>query len=505
LLGRPLFGFGPPGPVAVIDIGSNSGRVVVYDVQASGHLPILASSRASLRLVRDLKGKALSPQAIKRTMEALKDFRAIAVGSGARRTVAVATSAVRDATNGPALLEAVRKEVGIELRVLSGAEEAQAGFLGAVRGLPVEHGAQFDVGGGSAQVCLFHARRLGAAWSFPLGSLRLSDAFLTSDPPSQRAQDRLVEHVQDSLADARLERLPSGAALVGTGGTVRNLAKIDQRRCGYPIARLHGYQLSRKSVREIVSMLAARPAKRRAAVPGLNDDRADSIVGGGLVVLTLMKVLGAGEVQVSGQGVREGLAASLVSEQLPPPVAVRESSVAALAGAFRRWDARSAKHRMQIADALFRALEGDGAPELREMVQHGARLLDVGRSIDFFDRHEHVADIVLATDLLGFSHRGIALLSAVVRGAGDEESSMARYGPLLDKRDRDPVARAATLLALADEIEERCPDGANVKVSCKLSRDEARIAVSGLAGWQPRRIASRFERAFGRRLVVTTA
>jgi exopolyphosphatase/guanosine-5'-triphosphate,3'-diphosphate pyrophosphatase len=91
----------------------------VYDVQASGHLPILASSRASLRLVRDLKGKALSPQAIKRTMGALQDFRAIAVGSGARRTVAVATSAVRDASNGPALLEAVRREVGIELRVLS--------------------------------------------------------------------------------------------------------------------------------------------------------------------------------------------------------------------------------------------------------------------------------------------------------------------------------------------------------------------------------------------------
>jgi exopolyphosphatase/guanosine-5'-triphosphate,3'-diphosphate pyrophosphatase len=491
--------------VAVIDIGSNSGRVVVYDVQANGHLPILASSRASLRLVRDLKGKTLSPQAIKRTLEALDDFRAIAVGSGARRTLAVATSAVRDASNGAALLETARKQLGIELRVLSGTEEAQAGFLGAVRGLPVEDGAQFDVGGGSMQVCLFRSRRLGGAWSFPLGSLRLSDAFLSSDPPSQRQLDRLVEHVGETLAEARLERLPPGAVLVGTGGTVRNLAKIDQRRRGYPIARLHGYLLSRKSVREIAALLAARPAKRRAAVPGLNDDRADSIVGGALTVLTLMKVLGAGEAQVSGQGVREGLAASLVSDQLPAPAAVRESSVAALAGAFRRWDARSAEHRMSIADSLFRALEGDGAPELREMVQHGARLLDVGRSIDFFDRHEHVADIVLATDLQGFSHRGMALLSAVVRGAGDDEAPLDRYGPLLDKRDRQPVARAATLLALADEIEERCPDGAQVKVRCTISKDEARIEVTGLAGWQPRRIAGRFERDFGRLLVVIAA
>jgi exopolyphosphatase/guanosine-5'-triphosphate,3'-diphosphate pyrophosphatase len=292
---------------------------------------------------------------------------------------------------------------------------------------------------------------------------------------------------------------------VGTGGTVRNLAKIDQRRRRYPVARLHGYQLHRSSVRDIVALLAARPAKRRAAVPGLNDDRADSIVGGGLVVLTMMKLLGAEEVLVSGQGVREGLAASLVSDQLPSAAAVRASSVAALASEFRSWDPRSADHRISIADSLFHALEGEGAPELREMLQHAARLLDVGRAIDFFDRHEHVADIVLATDLMGFSHRAVALLSAVVRGAGDEGTQVARYEPLLTKRDREPVARAATLLALADDIEERVPDGAKVKVECDIGKHEARIAVSGLVGWQPRRIGGRFESVFGRRLVVKTA
>jgi exopolyphosphatase/guanosine-5'-triphosphate,3'-diphosphate pyrophosphatase len=491
--------------VAVIDIGSNSGRVVVYDVQPDGHLPILASSRASLRLVRDLKGKALSPQAVKRTLEALEDFQAIAVGNGARRTVAVATSAVRDASNGPALLATVRRELGIELQILTGNEEAQCGFLGAVRGLPVENGAQFDVGGGSMQICLFQNRRLGGAWSFPLGSLRLSDNFLGSDPPSRREQAELTEYVTESLREVHLERLPAGAALVGTGGTVRNLAKVDQRRRRYPMARLHGYCLARDSVRDIVSMLATRPARRRAEVPGLNDDRADSIVGGGLVVQTLMKVLGAGEVMVSGQGVREGLASALVSPQLPPPAAVRAASVLSLAGAFRGWDQRSADHRMAIADSLFLALEGDGAPELREMLQHGARLLDVGRSIDFFDRHEHVADIVLATDLMGFSHRAVALLSAVVRGAGDEGSNLTRYAPLLGKRDRDPVARAATLLALADEIEERCPDGAKVKVDSKVGKHEARFTVTGLVGWRPRRIGPRFEEVFGRALVVTPA
>jgi exopolyphosphatase/guanosine-5'-triphosphate,3'-diphosphate pyrophosphatase len=496
-----------PAPVAVIDIGSNSGRVVVYQVRPDGNLRILASSRASLRLVRDLKEKnSLSPQAINRTLDALHDFHALAVGSGAKRTLAVATSAIRDAENGTVLLKRVRKELGLRLRIISGPEEAHYGCLGAVRGLPVENGVMFDLGGGSMQISLFRGRRIGREWSFPLGALRLSDAFLSSDPPSPGEQRRLAAHVRKVVGEVSLPPLDADASLVGTGGTVRNLAKIDQRRRAYPIPRLHAYQLERGRVEDIVGLLAERKRDRLASVPGLNDDRADSIVGGGLAVLTLMKMLGADCVQVSGQGVREGLAASLTSDQLPSPRAVRTASIAALGDAFRAWDTRPAAHRTAVVDALFVALQDDQDEtdeSLREMLGHGATLLDIGRSIDFFDRYEHVADIVISTDLLGFSHREVALLSAVVRSAGDENEDLGRYQPLLDKEDRRPVERAATLLALADEIEQRCAVGSPATIEVQLTKREARLFVPGLVGWRPRRIGPRFEQAFGRRLVVS--
>src|SRR3954447_13565017 len=148
-------------PIAVIDIGSNSGRVVVYQVRPDGHLRILASSRASLRLVRDLKDKnSPGAQAINRTLDALHDFHALAVGSGARRTLAVATSAIRDAENGNLLLKRVRRELGLRLRIISGPEEAHYGCLGALRGLPVEDGVMLDLGGGSMQLSQFHARKI---------------------------------------------------------------------------------------------------------------------------------------------------------------------------------------------------------------------------------------------------------------------------------------------------------------------------------------------------------
>lgn len=490
-------------PVAVIDIGSNSGRVVVYSLRPDGHTHILASSRASLRLVRELdESHRLSPEGIDRAMDALHDFHAIARGAGARRVLAVATSAVRDAENGPFFLRRIRKEFGISVRLLSGREEAHYGFLGAVRGMPVTNGALFDVGGGSMQVSLFKNRRLGRAYSFPLGALRLSDAFLHSDPPRQQEMDRLRRHVSRHIEQAGLRKLRSGDSLVGTGGTLRNLAKIDSRQSPYPIARLHGYVLQRRRLEAILDLLAAERLKRRADVPGLNDDRADSIVGGGLAILTLMETLGASAVQVSGQGVREGLAVGLVSSAVPTTAAVRKASIQALAESFREWSAPAAARRERVVLALARRFHPDASDRLIEATLHAARLLDIGRSIDFFDRHEHVASIVLQTDLLGFSHREIALVSAVVANAGDEGIDLSRYEPLLHDDDIEEIERAATLLVLADDITERCPAGARIRIRCRLRRKQADVYVGGLVGWRPRRIGARFESAFGRRLNV---
>jgi exopolyphosphatase / guanosine-5'-triphosphate,3'-diphosphate pyrophosphatase len=256
-------------------------------------------------------------------------------------------------------------------------------------------------------------------------------------------------------------------------------------------------------VSDILELLCSRRQERLASVPGLNDDRVDSIVGGGLVTLTLMKLLDAECVQVSGQGVREGLASSLISDELPAPDEVRRGAIAGLGAAFSAWDPRPAIHRAGVVDALFEALEERPDGSLREMLGHAATLLDIGRSIDFFDRYEHVADIVLSTDLLGFSHREVVLLSAVVRGAGNQDVSLDRYQPLLGRDDRRPVERAATLLELADEIEQRCTVGSPPSIDVQLTKREARLRVPGLVGWRPRRIGPRFEQAFGRRLVVS--
>ncbi len=493
----------PHPPVAVVDIGSNSGRVVVYAQDAAGQLRILAGTRAALRLVRDVDdSKKLSPESIDRTLEALGDFRAIALGAGARRIVAVATAALRDATNGAALLRRVRRELGIRIEIIDGQREAEYGFQGAVRGLPVERGLLFDMGGGSMQLTHFRGRRAFERVSLPLGALRLSVKFLKSDPPREQEQRRLRSHVKRKLEKAGLSRLRPGEELVGTGGTIRNLANVDRRSRNYPIGRLHGYELSRRRVAEIASLLASRSLEERERIPGLSDERGDSIVGGALGVLTLMDAIDARSVRVAGQGVREGLAYSLFHSRLPKVEEVRAQSLASLVSRFSTWNASVAARRRSVASQLAKGVAQRLSAEILEALDHAANLLDVGRSMDFFDRYEHVAEMVVATELNGFAHRDVALVAAILFAAREEGPGPKAWSPLLRDADRKNVARAGLLLALADDIEERCRPGAPIHLVVERSRRTVGVRVPTLIAWRARGLATRFERVFGLRLNV---
>ena len=146
--------------VAVIDIGSNSGRVVVYQRDPTGDLRAVAGSRASLRLVEDVDRRGeLTESTMARLTEALRDFKAIAMGAGAGRIIAVDTAAMRDASNGALFAERLERELGIGIEIISGEAEARYGFDGAMRGLAVSGGLLFDVGGGSMELTRFHSRR----------------------------------------------------------------------------------------------------------------------------------------------------------------------------------------------------------------------------------------------------------------------------------------------------------------------------------------------------------
>jgi exopolyphosphatase / guanosine-5'-triphosphate,3'-diphosphate pyrophosphatase len=407
---------------------------------------------------------------------------------------------MRDATNGALFAERLQRELGIRIEIIGGLAEARYGFAGAVRGLAVSNGLLFDLGGGSVQITRFARRRRAASVSLPLGALRLSETFLKTDPPTAKQLRRLRDHIRRHLAKADVARLASGDRLVGTGGTLRNLAKIDRQTRRYPIGSLHGYELSVDRLGDVVDILAATREKRRDDVPGLSAGRADSIVGGAVAIQTLAEFVRAKQILVSGQGVREGIALRLLNIAVGSPQTVQEASLSSLVSRFDGWRRDAASRRRAVASALQRALEPRAPASIVAAIDHGARILDIGRSLDVVNRHEHVGDIVLSTELNGFTHHELALVSTIVRRAGDRHAdlSLALAG---HTREPELLDRAAIILALADEIEGRCPRGRSIAIKCEISRNVT-LSVPLLPSWLAKDLDTRFERAFGRPLIV---
>ena len=488
--------------LGVIDIGSNSGRVLVARVRGAAHLDVLGDARSPLRLVRDVaRDGELSDETIERTLGIVRGFVAVARSSGAERTVAVATAAVREASNGDELIQRTRDELGIPVDIADGDEEARYGFLGAVHGLPVQDGIVLDVGGGSIQLIHFRHRRLERSWSLPLGALRLSDRFLKSDTPTRGEMRALKEHVYASLEKAGIRPLAADEHMVGTGGTIRNLAKVDRRMRGdYPISRLHGYVLDRRRLDGVTSLLSGTSANNRAAIPGLNADRADSIVGGALVVQGVMDRLLASDLTVAGYGLREGIALRSVTDEIASVEAVQSVATASLGDRFTAYDFRRAEQRTALIRRVFGKLRPGGTDEVVLAATAAARLLDIGASIDHYRRHAHSARIVCDANLDGYSHRLLALIAAGIYAVGEREATVKPYAPLLGATDQASVEQIAAGVALADAL-VRYGSVEPEKISFERSNGHVVLATRVLDAWPLEAPTRRAERAFGAHIV----
>src|SRR5499433_813440 len=294
-----------PERVAVLDVGSNAVRLVLARVTPGVEFRVLCQERVQTRLAGNRRG-LLPRAAVDQTIRAVRRFLAEVRRPGAPRVLAVATAAVRDAPNADRLLGALRGEAGVDVRVLSGPEEARLGATAVLWSRPISRGAIVDLGGGSLQVTRVREGRIARVASVPLGAVRTSLRFLKHDPPRAREIQALRRETRERLLGV-LPRARAGDALIGLGGSLRALGRIFLRTVEENGASPHWLKLRREEIAQLRARLEPLSARQRRRVRGLKAERADVILAGAVVIEELMTLGGYETLTVSNEGVRHGL------------------------------------------------------------------------------------------------------------------------------------------------------------------------------------------------------
>jgi exopolyphosphatase / guanosine-5'-triphosphate,3'-diphosphate pyrophosphatase len=288
-------------PVAVVDIGTNTTRLLVAERDEGGDLVELERRTIITRLGQgvDASGR-LADEAMDRVAEAIASYREIIDRVGAERVVAVATSAMRDAENGPEFRDYLKSRFGVDARTISGDEEARLTFLGATAGRNDDRNTVvIDIGGGSTE---YVVGRAGEDPTFhtstQMGSVRFTERFLKSDPPAQRELQDLAEEVRVMVPEISAEHA------IAVAGTATSLAAIDGAE------EVHGYRLNLGACERITAMLAGMPLEDRRNVKGLHPDRAPTIVAGAVILTESVRTLDLGEVEISDRDILHGAAAT---------------------------------------------------------------------------------------------------------------------------------------------------------------------------------------------------
>ena len=514
---------------AAIDIGSNSCRLKIAKVVAH-QLKTLAEDREVTRLGASVFESGLvSPEAMALTLRALKRFQRSVQAHGVDQIRVVATSAMRDARNGAAFQAWVKAETGWNMEIISGLEEGRLIHLGVTSNEPGAGGKALllDLGGGSCEITLSEHKRIKDTVSVPLGAVRLTEAFLGTDPAPPDGLSRMRQWIVREIRRAHRKIKPGKVStVIATSGTAAALSeayaagvrlnKASSGRSGKRMAPPDVVPV--RSVRKLASLLAKMTLPEREAVPGIGPRRAEIIVAGAEVYAELLESFGLLGFRYSPMGLRDGILAQMLAEQDARATAHREfeherwESVLATA---RRYgvDPRQSEPVRTHALQLFRELKGlhEMPAEYESWLATAAILRDTGKFINHQGHHRHTQYIISSSEIYGYTQLHRTLVSAIARYLGKSRPQPGdRALRNIPADEHKNVHRAVVLLRLAVALnQDRASDVLRVAVKIYPKRVylELQPGRTGaeLELWSLRKEAGYFREVFGRELFPTLA
>ncbi|SFJ62541.1 Ppx/GppA phosphatase family protein [Caulobacter sp. UNC279MFTsu5.1] len=450
--------FAAPRDAAVIDIGSNSVRLVVYRLEGRAIWTVF-NEKVLAGLGRDLgDGGRLNPEGVAQTLAALKRFRAVLEAVKPAETFIAATAAVREAKDGAAFVARIKAETGFSTRVLSGEEEARYAAVGVLAGTPDATGVVGDLGGASLELIRLESTGAGLGVTLPLGpfSLGLSDGFDLEKVRRLCAQ-RLAPAAQAFKADV----------FHAVGGAWRNLALLHMRLSDYPLHVVHQYSISRNEALEAARLVAHQSKSSLDRIEGMSRKRSETLPYAAVVLEQLIESLDLKRIEISAYGVREGL----LFEAMPPGVRRLDPLIEGCA---------SLGARQGVADELGAALDAWLAPALAQLppcfgerdpvlASAACRLADLGARLHPDHRADLVFEQVLRAPIAGQTHAERAFLAA---------AAFARHATAFTPPEMEVLER----LLSPGRLKRARAVGAAIRLGCDLSgRSAPLLARSRLA------------------------
>ncbi|MGH8013707.1 MAG: HD domain-containing protein [Candidatus Binataceae bacterium] len=446
--------------LAAIDVGSNSVHMLIADAARNGHLEVVDRVKEMVRLgKRAFSTGRLSEESMELAVRALANFHRLAQARRAARIRAVATSAVREARNRNEFIRRIKREAGITVEIISGAEEADLIFQAARHALGLEGGPHLlvDVGGGSAELVLVRDGQPVWMRSLKLGAARLTEQFFTDDPPTVAQCRRLERYLEAEIGDLmRKCRRERPLRAIGTSGTINTLVAMVRAMHGEELGRLHGVAASAAELSRLTRVLLQANAALRADLSGMDAKRVDQIAACAVLADFVLKRSGAPELIACNWALREGLLLGLARANSGRDSSeARRQSVQALAARF----AGHNPHGRQVARLALKLFDATGlvlglAPPARELLQYAAFLHDIGHAIDHDRHNRHSYYLIKNAELLGFDPVEVEMMAQVARGhrkgvpALDSGESRS-----LSTAKRRAVRAMAAILRVADALD----------------------------------------------------
>ncbi|BAZ41721.1 exopolyphosphatase [Calothrix sp. NIES-4101] len=477
--------------IAAIDLGTNSLHMVIVRIEPT--LPafsIIAREKETVRLGdRDLTTGNLKPEIMERAIATLRRFQEVAKTFNVETTIAVATSATREAPNGKDFLHDIEVQLGLKVDLISGQEEARRIYLGVLSGMEFNNQAHtiIDIGGGSTEIILGDSHEERTLTSTKIGAVRLTSELITTDPISTHEFEYLQAYVRGML-ERSVEQVVANyqfgesPRLVGTSGTIETIAAIHAREhLGFIPSTLNGYQFPLRDLRELVNRLQHRNNIERAAIPGMPEKRSEVILAGAVVLQEAMTLLNAEFITVCERSLREGvivdwmLTHGLIEDRLRYQGSVRQRSVLRTAKKYHSnlpHSDRVANFALSIFDQTQATLH-NWYPECRQLLWAAAILHNCGHYVSHSAHHKHSYYLVRNSELLGYTETEIEIIANIARyhRKSPPKKKHENYRNLVNKEHRLMVNHLSAILRLATALDRR-QIGAISRIQCDYNPQE---------------------------------